>query len=62
MLKKLYLLFSSGLLLLYALIFSLGWTLFGSGEQRETIPEDIRKSPGGYRSFHFRYGGYGRGK
>jgi hypothetical protein len=30
--------------------------------QREQVPADVRRSPGGYRSFHFWHSGYHGGK
>lgn len=60
MFKKIYLGSSSLIILLYLLTGFLGWE-FGN-EKRELLPPDVRKSPGGYRSFHFWHSGYRGGK
>jgi hypothetical protein len=31
-------------------------------EKRQTLPQTVRQSPGGYRSFHFWHTGYHGGK
>jgi FtsH-binding integral membrane protein len=60
MLSKIYLLLGAGLLLLYGVAAWSGWEL--STSQRQTLPADVRNSPGGYRSFHFWHSGYRGGK
>jgi hypothetical protein len=60
MLSKFYLVLGAGLLLLYVVAAFLGWE-FGT-PRRETLPADVRNSPGGYRSFHFWHSGYRGGK
>ena len=60
MLSKLYLLFGGGVLLLYVVAAFAGWEL--STQPRQTLPADVRNSPGGYRSFHFWHSGYRGGK
>ncbi len=60
MLSKLYLLFGGGLLLLYVAAAWGGWEL--TTATRQTLPADVRNSPGGYRSFHFWHSGYHGGK
>lgn len=37
-----------------------GWEPAGSS--RATMPQSVRSSPGGYRSFHFWHSGYRGGK
>ncbi len=49
-----------GLLLLYVAAAWSGWEL--STAARQTLPADVRNSPGGYRSFHFWHSGYHGGK
>jgi hypothetical protein len=44
----------------YALATFTGWE--PGAEPRETIPADVRSSPGGYRSWHFWHSGYQGGK
>lgn len=43
-----------------------GLTAFGGWEygnpSREFVPAEVRKSPGGYRSFHFWHSGFRGGK
>lgn len=60
MLTKVYLIIGILMIALY------GYATFTGKEvgdpQRETIPADVRQSPGGYRSFHFWHGGYRGGK
>ena len=60
MLSKLYLLLGGGLLLLYLLVTWSGREL--TLARRQTLPADVRNSPGGYRSFHFWHSGYRGGK
>jgi hypothetical protein len=60
MLSKLYLVLGGGLLLLYTLAAWAGWEM--SLSPRQTLPPDVRNSPGGYRSFHFWHSGYRGGK
>jgi hypothetical protein len=60
MLSKLYLLIGGGLLLLYVAAAWSGWEL--STATRQTLPADVRNSPGGYRAFHFWHSGYRGGK
>jgi hypothetical protein len=60
MMSKLYLLLGGGLLLLYVGAAWSGWEL--STATRQTLPADVRNSPGGYRSFHFWHSGYRGGK
>jgi len=60
MLKKFYLLVGSALILFYTVSVFQGWE-FGDPE-RETIPADVRNSPGGYRSFGFWHTGFRGGK
>ena len=60
MLRKIYLVLGSGLLLLYAATAACGWEL--GNEPPQKIPPDVRHSPGGYRSFHFWHSGYRGGK
>ena len=60
MLGKLYLVLGGGLLLLYGAAAWSGWEL--TTATRQTLPADVRNSPGGYRSFHFWHSGYHGGK
>ncbi len=60
MLSRLYLLVGGGLLLLYVFATWSGWEI--STATRQTLPADVRNSPGGYRSFHFWHSGYHGGK
>ena len=60
MLSKLYLLFGTGVLVLYAAAAWSGWEL--TTAPRQVLPADVRNSPGGYRSFHFWHSGYHVGK
>ena len=60
MLSKLYLALGACVLLLYAAAAWSGWELTTS--PRQTLPADVRNSPGGYRSFHFWHSGYHGGK
>ena len=53
MLKKLYVGFSSLVLLFYGVATFLGWEL--GTPRRQVLPPDARS--GGYRSFHFWHGG-----
>ncbi|HYP52089.1 MAG TPA: hypothetical protein VEQ42_01030 [Pyrinomonadaceae bacterium] len=58
MLSKFYLVLGTAVLLLYAAAAWGGWEL--STGRRETLPADVRNSPGGYRSslfWHTRYRG-----
>ncbi|HYO62942.1 MAG TPA: hypothetical protein VER08_04725 [Pyrinomonadaceae bacterium] len=60
MLSKFYLVLGTAVLLLYAAAAWGGWEL--SLARRQTLPPDVRNSPGGYRSFHFWHSGYRGGK
>ncbi len=60
MLSKIYLGIAMILLLGYGVVAFTGME-FGD-PQREIIPQDVRNSPGGYRSFHFWHSGYRGGK
>jgi hypothetical protein len=60
MLSKIYLALGIMLLLGYGFVAFTG-TEFGDS-QREIVPQDVRNSPGGYRSFHFWHSGYRGGK
>jgi hypothetical protein len=60
MLRRIYLPIGIGILLLYGVAAFTGWE--PGTPQRETIPGDVRNSPGGYRSFHFWHSGYHGGK
>ncbi len=60
MLSKLYLVLGVGVLLLYLLVTWSGREL--TLARRQTLPADVRNSPGGYRSFHFWHSGYRGGK
>jgi hypothetical protein len=60
MLSKLYLVFGAFALLLYVALSLAGWEF--SAAPRQTLPPDVRNSPGGYRSFHFWHSGFHGGK
>ncbi len=60
MLKKFYLVCAPLVLVLYSMSAFFGWEFGTSG--RQTIPADVRNSPGGYRSFHFWHSGFHGGK
>jgi hypothetical protein len=60
MLSKLYLVFGAFVLLIYVALSLAGWEL--SSAPRQTLPPDVRNSPGGYRSFHFWHSGFHGGK
>ncbi|HEX8721730.1 MAG TPA: hypothetical protein VF736_13935 [Pyrinomonadaceae bacterium] len=60
MFSKFYLLLGAGVLLLYGAASWGGWEL--TTASRQTLPADVRNSPGGYRSFHFWHSGYHGGK
>jgi len=60
MLRKLYILTSGLILLLYSWVGFTGKE-FGNPE-RQKIPADARLSPGGYRLFHTWHSGYRGGK
>ncbi|HEV2763127.1 MAG TPA: hypothetical protein VGV38_09040 [Pyrinomonadaceae bacterium] len=60
MLSKFYLVVGVGLLLLYLFVTWSGREL--TLARRQTLPADVRNSPGGYRSFHFWHSGYRGGK
>jgi hypothetical protein len=60
MLRKVYIVLGSCLLLLYAAAAARGWEFGGDPQQK--LPPDVRHSPGGYRSFHFWHSGYRGGK
>jgi hypothetical protein len=55
-----YLVLSAGLLGLYTTAVTAGWER--SPSQRGYIPQSVRQSPGGYRSYFFVHGGYQGGK
>lgn len=57
--KRLYLISSTILVLLYGAAGLTGWELDTAQKQR--LPPDMR-SPGGYRSFHFWHSGWQGGK
>jgi hypothetical protein len=58
--KKVYLFFGTGVLLFYSVSAFNGWEI--GTPKREVLPADARRSPGGYRSFHFWHSGYQGGK
>jgi hypothetical protein len=60
MLNRFYWITGIAILILYGWIGFTGWE-FGTPE-RDTVPADVRHSPGGYRSFHFWHSGYRGGK
>ncbi len=60
MLRYFYLATSLGILTLYGIVALSGWEF--DNPPRETIPADVRNSPGGYRSFHFWHAGFHGGK
>jgi hypothetical protein len=60
MLRKLYLVIGSLVILFYGVASFQGWE-FGTS-RREVVPADVRSSPGGYRSFHFWHSGFHGGK
>lgn len=60
MLSRLYLIVGAGILALYLAAAWNGWEL--GNPQRQVLPADVRRSPGGYRSFHFWHSGYRGGK
>jgi len=61
MLSKLYLLLGLFVVALYGAAAFNGWEMGGS-LHRQTLPSDVRQSPGGYRSFHFWHSGFHGGK
>ncbi len=60
MLSKIYLALGSGIVALFALASYYGWE-FSSSQQRQ-LPEDVRQSAGGIRSYHYWHEGYQGGK
>ena len=58
MLKKLYILFSIGVVSLYSMAAMFGWEI--TGGSRRQLPPDARQN--GYRSFHFWHYGLHGGK
>lgn len=59
MLKKLYLIFGIGVVMLYSTAAMLGWEVGLPGSRRQ-LPPDARQN--GYRSFHFWHFGLHGGK
>ncbi len=59
-LVKLYVGLAGAALAVYLVAGLLGWDFKSS--TRDTVPGSVRSSPGGYRSYHFWYGGYHGGK
>jgi hypothetical protein len=60
MLSRIYL---AAAILIIALYGVLAFTGKEFGDpRRQIVPEDARKSPGGYRSFHYLHSGYRGGK
>jgi len=60
MLSKFYLAAGILVIALYGVVAFTGME-FGD-PRRQVVPEDARKSPGGYRSFHYWHAGYRGGK
>ena len=60
MLQKIYGVIGVGILAFYAVAGFSGWEL--GTQARETVPADVRNSPGGYRSYHFWHSGFRGGK
>ncbi|HJQ69473.1 MAG TPA: hypothetical protein VKA70_10890 [Blastocatellia bacterium] len=60
MLSKFYLAAGILVIILYGFVAFTGKE-FGD-PRRQIVPEDARKSPGGYRSFHYWHSGYRGGK
>ncbi|HWN97914.1 MAG TPA: hypothetical protein VNS63_01435 [Blastocatellia bacterium] len=60
MLSKFYLVLGIIIIAAYGAI-ALSGKEFGDPE-RQKVPADFRQSPGGYRSYHVFYSGYGGGK
>jgi hypothetical protein len=60
MLNKFYVLMSLAIMALYGVAEFNGWEL--TSAKRLTLPPDVRRSPGGYRSFHFWHTGFHGGK
>ncbi len=61
MLRKTYLISGIALIALYAFVAFKGWEP-GTPARRNLAEADVRRSPGGYRSFHFWHAGYRGGK
>ncbi len=59
--KIFYIAFGGLILTLYGASGALGWELLGASEHA-VIPAEVRRSPGGYRSYHFWYSGFHWGK
>jgi len=53
--KRLYVVFALGLIVLYGLVAWRGWGF--SSPKRGFVPADVRQSPGGYRAYSFWRGG-----
>ena len=60
MLSRIYLVIGILIIVLYGVVAFTGME-FGD-PRRQVVPEDARKSPGGYRSFHYWHSGYRGGK
>jgi hypothetical protein len=60
MLSRIYLAVGILIIALYGVVAFTGKE-FGD-PRRQVVPEDARKSPGGYRSFHYWHSGYRGGK
>jgi hypothetical protein len=56
-----YMIFGGAVLALYAATGVAGWEPFTVSE-RVVVPAEVRRSPGGYRSYHFWYSGTHWGK
>ncbi len=60
MVSRIYLVLGVLIIVLYGVVAFTGME-FGD-PRRQIVPEDARKSPGGYRSFHYWHAGYRGGK
>ncbi|HZS43697.1 MAG TPA: hypothetical protein VFC63_01230 [Blastocatellia bacterium] len=60
MFRKFYLIFGTGVILFYSVAAFRGWEI--GTPKREVLSPDVRRSPGGYRSFHFWHSGFHGGK
>lgn len=60
MLRNIYLALGTATCVGYAAMSLMGWEV--SSSERNTIPGNVRQSPGGYRSYHFWHSGYHGGK
>ena len=56
-----YIIFGGAILAFYGATGVLGWEP-GSRNDRVVIPAEVRRAPGGYRSYHFWYSGFHWGK